>query len=175
METNNYIILQNTDRRYIQRKFLGKTMLCLCVCVCACVCSVAQSCPTLSILWTVACQTPLSMGLSQQEYQNGSPFLPPENLPESGIKPISCGCCFGRLIHYHCATWETPGVLQQGTKFIRQGRAFLKTFQSTLKFTKYLERKKYSIPREQHTEWLRILKSLKRAFKKLRISLTHLR
>ena len=33
METNNYIILQNTDRRYIQRKFLGKTMPCVCVCV----------------------------------------------------------------------------------------------------------------------------------------------
>ena len=29
--------------------------------------------------WTVACQAPLSMGFSWQEYWNGVPFLPPGN------------------------------------------------------------------------------------------------
>ena len=29
---------------------------------------VAKSCPTLAALWTVACQAPLSMGFSRQEY-----------------------------------------------------------------------------------------------------------
>ena len=37
-------------------------------------CLVAQSCPTLATLWTVACQAPLSMGFSKQEYWSGLPF-----------------------------------------------------------------------------------------------------
>ena len=39
--------------------------------------------------WTVACQTPLSMGLFRQEYWSGLPFPPPGNLPNWGIKPAS--------------------------------------------------------------------------------------
>ena len=38
--------------------------------------------------WTVACQAPLSMGLSWQESWSGLPF-PPGNLPNPGIKPVS--------------------------------------------------------------------------------------
>ena len=37
----------------------------------------AKSCPTLATPWTVACQAPLSMGFSRQEYQSGLPFLSP--------------------------------------------------------------------------------------------------
>ena len=39
--------------------------------------------------WTVACQAPLSMGFSRQEYWRGLPFPPPGDLPDSGIKPAS--------------------------------------------------------------------------------------
>ena len=39
--------------------------------------------------WTVACQAPLSMGLSQQEYWNGLPFPPPGDLLHPRIKPMS--------------------------------------------------------------------------------------
>ena len=39
--------------------------------------SVTQACPTLSTPWTVAHQTPLSMGFSRQEYWSGLPFPPP--------------------------------------------------------------------------------------------------
>ena len=35
---------------------------------------VAKSCPTLVTPWTVACQAPLSMGFSRQEYWSGLPF-----------------------------------------------------------------------------------------------------
>ena len=35
---------------------------------------VAKSCPILVTPWTVACQTPLSMGFSRQEYLSGLPF-----------------------------------------------------------------------------------------------------
>ena len=36
--------------------------------------------------WTVACQAPLSMGFSRQEYLSGLPFLSPGDLPDPGIK-----------------------------------------------------------------------------------------
>ena len=38
---------------------------------------------------TIACQVPLSMGFSRQEYWSGLPFPSPENLPNPGIKPAS--------------------------------------------------------------------------------------
>ena len=43
------------------------------VCMCA---KSLQSCPNLCNLWTVACQAPLSIGFSRQEYWGGLP-LPP--------------------------------------------------------------------------------------------------
>ena len=39
--------------------------------------------------WTVACQAPLSMESSRQEYWSGLPFPSPGDLPDSGIKPAS--------------------------------------------------------------------------------------
>ena len=41
------------------------------------------------IPWTVACQAPLSMGFSRQEYWSGEPFPSPRDLPNLGIKPGS--------------------------------------------------------------------------------------
>ena len=38
---------------------------------------IAKSCPTLATPWTVACQAPLSMGFSRQEYWSGLPFPSP--------------------------------------------------------------------------------------------------
>ena len=35
---------------------------------------------------TVACQVPLSMGFSRQEYWSGLPFPSPEDLPNPGIE-----------------------------------------------------------------------------------------
>ena len=35
---------------------------------------VAKPCPTLVTPWTAACQAPLSMGFSRQEYWSGLPF-----------------------------------------------------------------------------------------------------
>ena len=39
--------------------------------------------------WTVACQTPLSMGFSRQEYRSGLPFPSPEGLPDPWIEARS--------------------------------------------------------------------------------------
>ena len=41
------------------------------------------------ILWTVAHQAALSMGLSRQEYWNGLSCHPPGDLPDPRIKPAS--------------------------------------------------------------------------------------
>ena len=38
--------------------------------------------------WTVACQAPLSMGFSRQEYWSGLPFSPPGDLPNPGMEPV---------------------------------------------------------------------------------------
>ena len=61
------------------------------------VCSDTQLCPTQGSNphgtfcdpMDIACQTPLSMGFSRQEYQSGLPFPFPGDLPDSGIKPMS--------------------------------------------------------------------------------------
>ena len=36
--------------------------------------------------WTIACQSPLSLGFSRQEYWSGLPFPPPGGLPIPGIE-----------------------------------------------------------------------------------------
>ena len=40
-------------------------------------------------LWTVACQTPLSMAFSRQEHWSGLPFPLPGDLPDPSIEPKS--------------------------------------------------------------------------------------
>ena len=49
----------------------------------------AQSCPILCTSWTLACQAPVSMGLSRQEYWSGWPFPSPGDLPDPVIEPQS--------------------------------------------------------------------------------------
>ena len=49
----------------------------------------AQSRLTLCDLWTVACQAPLSLGFSRQEYWSGLPHPPPGDFPDPGIEPVS--------------------------------------------------------------------------------------
>ena len=50
---------------------------------------VAKLCLTLVIPWTVACQAPLSMEFSRQEYWSGLLFPSPGDLPDPGIEPRS--------------------------------------------------------------------------------------
>ena len=42
-----------------------------------------------AIIWTIACQSPVSMGFFRQEYCSGLPFPPPGDLLDPGIKPMS--------------------------------------------------------------------------------------
>ena len=68
--------------------------------------SVAQSCPILLTLWTVAHQVPLSMKFSRQKYWSGLPFPTPGDLSNPGIKPVLL-CSLHWQKEYHWATWET--------------------------------------------------------------------
>ena len=64
--------------------------------VCVCVCARARACMCLPshfshiwlfvTLWTVACQSPLSIGFSRQEYWSGLLCPSPGNLPNPGIE-----------------------------------------------------------------------------------------
>ena len=55
------------------------------VCVCLCMCSVVSDSET---PWTVACQAPLSMEFSRQEYWSRLPFPTPGDLPNPGINQL---------------------------------------------------------------------------------------
>ena len=50
---------------------------------------VVKSCPTLATSWTLACQIPLSLEISRQEYWSELPFPSPGDLPDPGIEPWS--------------------------------------------------------------------------------------
>ena len=64
-----------------------------------------QLCPTLYNPWTVACQAPLSMGFSRQEYWSGLSFPSRGDLPNPEIKPAASLCLlYLRQILYHQAT-----------------------------------------------------------------------
>ena len=54
--------------------------------------------------WTLARQTPLSMGFSRQEYCSGLPCLPPGDLPNTGI--VFCVSCIAGGFF----TAEPPGL-----------------------------------------------------------------
>ena len=49
----------------------------------------AQSCQIFVTPWTVACQVPLSLEFSRQEYWKGLPFPSPGDVPNPEIKPRS--------------------------------------------------------------------------------------
>ena len=53
---------------------------------------VTKPCLTLATPWTVARQTPLSVGFSRQEYWSGLPCPSPGDLPNPGIEPRSPAC-----------------------------------------------------------------------------------
>ena len=58
---------------------------------------------SLATPWTVACQAPLSMEFSRQEYWSGLPFPPPGDLPDPGVEPTSPALAGGFF------TAEPPG------------------------------------------------------------------
>ena len=60
--------------------------------------------------WTVACQAPLSMGFSRQEYWSGLPFPSPGGLPSPGWNPGLQAC---RQTLYHLSHQESQAVYKR--------------------------------------------------------------
>ena len=61
--------------------------------------------------WTIAHQGLLSMGYSRQEYWSRLPFLPPGNLPNLGIEPVSLSSpALASSFFTTSVTWEALGT-----------------------------------------------------------------
>ena len=63
----------------------------LCIRLCVCELSYVQLFAT---PWTTACQAPLSMEFSRQEYWSMLPFPTPVDFPHPGIEPTSLALCY---------------------------------------------------------------------------------
>ena len=73
--------------------------------------------------WTVACQAPLSMGLSQQEDWGGLSFPTPGALPNSGMEPTPPAA---PALAGGFSTTESPG------SSLNRSRTNLKTNKQTI-------------------------------------------
>ena len=75
--------------------------------MCVCVLSRFSLIRLFATLWTVACQAPLSMGFSRQEYWSGMPFPPSGDLPNPEIEPESLrSLALAGRFFTTSATWE---------------------------------------------------------------------
>ena len=75
-----------------------------------CVCTLSHLNPVRLFVkpWAVACQAPLSMDFSRQEYWSGLPCPPPGDLPDPGIKPRTQGSNPGLLCLLHWQAGSLP-------------------------------------------------------------------
>ena len=66
---------------------------------------------------TVACQAPLSMGFSRQEYWSGLPCLPPGDLPDPGIEATSLmSPALAGGFFTTSTTWDSESLSERGGK-----------------------------------------------------------
>ena len=90
------------------KRLSSSSSMCLYECMLNCFSHVLFFVP----LWTMALQDPLSMGFSGGEYWRGLPCPPPEDLPNTGIEPVSL--TFRALaggFFTTSPTWEAQKVL----------------------------------------------------------------
>ena len=97
----------------------------LCVCVCGCVgvcvrmwkraCALSPSVVTDSLQpYNIACQAPLSVRFSRQEYWSGLPFPHPRDLLNKGIIPASpLSPALAGGFFTTSTTWEAPAILMK--------------------------------------------------------------
>ena len=84
-------------------------------CVYVCILSHFSHIQLCATLWTIACQAPLSIRFSRQEYWSGLPCPPPGDLPDQGMEPRSLmfPALAGRFFTT-CPTWEAQISLLLG-------------------------------------------------------------
>ena len=84
------------------------------------------------VLWTAACQAPLSLRFSRQEHWSVLPCPPAGDLPDPGIKPtslVSPALAGGSFTT--CATWEARKMSRNRGKIIvclDRGKIIVKFF-----------------------------------------------
>ena len=76
---------------------------------CACVLSCFSCVRFFVTPWTVACQVPLSMGFSRQEYWSRLPCPLPGDLPDPGMKPPSL-VALASGVFITSTTWKAQKV-----------------------------------------------------------------
>ena len=101
------------------------------VLVCVCVCVTAKSLQSYLTLCSpldrslVACQAPLSMGFSRQEYWSELPWPPPGDLPNTGIEPLTPVAPASQADFLPLNYQGSPWVLWQLYKYSRTVEIFL--------------------------------------------------
>ena len=86
--------------------------------------------------WTVACQAPLYMEFSRQEYWSRVPFPSPGDLPNPRIELESLVPPALQEIVYHCTTWKGLLTERKKTKLQNCSSLFLTTkFINLIKFS----------------------------------------
>ena len=74
--------------------------------------------------WTVACQDPLSVGFSRQEYWSALPCPSPGDLPHPGIKPTSPVLAGGFFTTEPPGSWVRNSSKQSLVSFYSWGAQF---------------------------------------------------
>ena len=79
--------------------------------LCVCILSRFSCIQLFATLWTVACQAPLFMGFSRQEYWSGLPCPPPGDFLHPGMESMSLAppALAGGFFNTS-ATWEASGA-----------------------------------------------------------------
>ena len=103
------LLIYSEESFLTQKKFSAHPEKNLCSLYSACVLSCFSFVQLFVTSWTIAHQGLLSTGYSRQEYQSRLPFLPPGNLPNLGIEPVSQFSCIGKQLLYHYCHLGSPG------------------------------------------------------------------
>ena len=109
-------------------------------------------------LWTVACQAPLSMKFSRQEYWSGLPCLPARRLPNPGIKPTSLmsPALAGRFFTIS-TNWEAPQILYYINSLLFKAETWMKWSELFI-YTEYFRKTEQQVWRQwnrtlEQEEW----------------------
>ena len=117
METSNRTeVHPNQNQQFhLVLSTLGRACVCVCLCVCVCVCVCDSESVSGSVMFHslqpngfYPRQTPLSSGVSRQDYWSGLPFPSPGDLPDPVVKPKSAALQADSLPS------EPPSVSMQG-------------------------------------------------------------